>query len=41
MKALFVEQLADQNRVKLGDHPDSEAKEGEVLIKIQPHIKQS
>lgn len=35
MKALIVEQLADRNEMRLGEHPDPEAKEGEVLVKIE------
>lgn len=35
MKALIVEQLADRNEMRLVEHPDPEAKEGEVLVKIE------
>lgn len=35
MKALIVEQLADRNEMKLGEYPDPEVIEGEVLVKIE------
>ncbi len=35
MKALIVEQVAGRSEMKLGEHPDPDAKEGEVLVKIE------
>lgn len=35
MKALIVEQVAGRNEMKLGEYPDPEAKEGEVLVRIE------